>query len=459
MDALDYAEKSMKQDLPGSFSPIWNENRLIKDCAYAFSQEKFSDVLEIIAEDDFTDERNALAFKVAKQLFNENEPIDYYTMGTRLNEISRFNQLGGNGINYLVTLSDDGGSHDWIVNAKEIRRYSDLRRLSRKARKWQEIIENPQGESVEAILNIIYSDVNEEAERNSANTQGPKSLTRAYIERGLDIRDRQQNPEKFQEDVIPTGYPAIDQLLAGGFRKGNLIVVGARPGTGKTTLGLNIAERLIFNSAIQDPVLFFSLEMPFNEITDRFMASVAGIEHSQILNAKLSYEDYIQWQNGRERLQKSNEIFVDDTSNLKPIEIRARAGRFKQRFGLSLIVIDYLQYIQIPGYKNKVEELTKISNELKALAKDLNVPVVALAQLNRNSENRGDKTPGIADLRGSGSIEQDADIAMFIYRKDPDEQQTEILISKNRHGQTGSVFLTFNGQYSRFEDQGGDYGS
>ncbi len=451
MDVKDYGAKCMNEK---TINPQRCENKLIRDCVFEFSRDKFSDVVEIITEDDFMDERNALAFKVIKQLFNDNEPIDILTVGSRLDEISRFNQLScdKNGGNYLYCLIDDCASVDWITNAKVMQRYSIRRQLSRALERTLARNEDPQGESVETTFNSHLSELDAIAERVFTTTQGPKSLTRAYLERGLDIRDRQQNPEKYQNEVIPTGYPAIDQLLAGGFRKGNLIVIGARPGTGKTTLGLNIAERLIFNSTIKEPVLFFSLEMPLNEITDRFMASVAGIKHSIILNANMTDEDYIKWKCGGDKLQESNVIFVDDKSNIKPIEIKARASRFKQRRGLSLIVIDYLQYIQLPGYKNKVDELSKISNELKALAKDLNVPVIALAQLNRNSENRSDKTPGPADLRGSGSIEQDADIAMFIHRKDPHDQQTEILISKNRHGQTGSVPLTFNGQYSRFED-------
>lgn len=452
MDALDYAQKNMKpESLPGSLSPIDNENQLIKIMLMEFSRDQFCDVAEIITENDFASERNALAFKVIKQLFNENEQIDYYTVGSRLNEIPGFNC---NGINYLAKLTVDEslGSWNWIVNAKQIRRYSIRRQFSRILEKAKARNENPQGETVTASVNSLLSDLEPLQERLFASVKGPKNLTSAYIERYLDIRDRQQNPEKFQNEVIPTGYPALDQILAGGFRKGNLIVIGARPGTGKTTLGLNIAERLIFNTTIQEPVLFYSLEMPLNEITDRFMASVANVDHSRIITLKLSEDDHANVITGFDKLKDRNVIFVDDRSDLKPTEIKARASRFKQQRGLSLIVVDYLQYIQIPGYKSKVEELTKISNELKALAKVLNVPVIALAQLNRNSENRGDKTPGPADLRGSGSIEQDADIAMFIYRKDPHEQQTEILISKNRHGQTGSIFLTFNGQYSRFDD-------
>lgn len=451
MDVKDYAKKGMKPDLPGSLFPIGNEEQLIKIMLLEFSQEKFSDVVEIITEDDFTNEKNALAFKVIKQLVNENEPIDYYTVGKRLSENPKFNE---NGVNYLakLTTSEILGSWDWIVNAKEIRRCSIRRQLSRILERAKARNENPQGETVTASVNGLLSELEPLQERLFASVKGPKNLTSAYIERYLDIRDRQQNPEKFQNEVIPTGYPALDQKLAGGFRKGNLIVIGARPGTGKTTLGLNIAERLIFNATIQEPVLFYSLEMPLNEITDRFIASVANVDHSRIITLKLSEDDHSNVITGFDRLKNRNVIFVDDRSDLKPVEIKARASRFKQQRGLSLIVVDYLQYIQIPGYKSKVEELTKISNELKALAKVLNVPVIALAQLNRNSENRTDKTPGPADLRGSGSIEQDADIAMFIYRKDPNDQQTEILISKNRHGQTGSEKLTFNGQYSRFED-------
>lgn len=458
VDVLQCAEKSMKQESKSLFS-VSEENRLIQIMLKEFSQEKFSDIAEIITEDDFESERCGLAFKVIKQLVNENVTdknvtVDYYTVGKVLNEIPRFGQLESNGINYLCKLAsgDDLGTWDWIVNAKQIRRCS-LRR------KYRDILvraiarnENPQGETVTASVNSLLSDLEPLQERLFASTQGPQNLNRAYVERMQEHRDRQEKPEEHQGEIIPTGYPAIDQLLAGGFRKGNLIVIGARPGTGKTTLGLNIAERLIFNSTITEPVLFFSLEMPFHEITDRFIASVAGIDHAAILNASMTAEDYISWKNGFDRLKDRNVIFVDDRSNLKPVEIKARASRFKQQRGLSLIVVDYLQYIQNPGYKNKTEELEKISNELKALAKDLDVPVIALAQLNRNSENRGDKTPGMADLRGSGAIEQDADVAMFIYRKNPQEQQTEILISKNRHGQTGSVFLTFNGQYARFDD-------
>ena len=469
MDVTDYAKKGMKQDLPGSLFPIGNEEQLIKIMLLEFSQDKFSDVVEIITEDDFSSVRCGLAFKVIKQLVNENEPIESYTVGKRLNEISGFNQLENNGINYLakLTLSEALGSWDWIVNAKEIRRCSMRRQLSRILERAKARNEDPQGESVETTLNNVLSELDAIAERVFTSTKGPKNLTSSYIERYLDIRDRQQNPEKFQNEIIPTGYPAIDQLLAGGFRKGNLIVIGARPGTGKTTLGLNIAERLIFNSTIKEPVLFFSLEMPLNEITDRFMASVANVDHSRIITLKLSEDDHENIIKGFFKLKDDkqddkqddklkdkvrNVIYVDDKSDLKPVEIKARASRFKQQRGLSLIVVDYLQYIQIPGYKSKVEELSQISHDLKGLAKDLNVPVIALAQLNRNSENRSDKRPETADLRGSGSIEQDADIAMFIHRKDPQDQQVAIIISKNRHGPTGTALLTFNGQYSRFED-------
>ncbi|WP_406043691.1 replicative DNA helicase [Succinimonas sp.] len=461
VDALQYAEKNMnkkdmnKKDLPGSFFPIENENQLIKLCVFEFSREKFCDVVEIITEDDFTDKRNALAFKVIKQLFDEpNETIDLYSVGKRLSEIPGFKE---NGINYLATL-DNCGSINWIVNAKEIRRYSIRRQLSRELEKTEARNEDPQGESVETTLNNHLSRLDAIAERVFASTQGPKDFAEGIIKKREELRDRQQNPEKYQNEIIPAGYQVIDDQLDGGFRKGEFIVIGARPGTGKTTLGLNIAERLLFNSKIKDPVLFFSLEMNYNEIIDRGSASVCNVELSKIRTAKVKDEDYILWKDGIDRLKEINEknsnkkIAIEERSDLKPTEIKARASRFKQQRGLSLIVIDYLQYIQNPGYKNKVDEISSISHELKDMAKKLSVPVVALAQLNRNPENRSDKTPGTADLRGSGSIEQDADIVMLIDRKDPQNPETDIIIKKCRNGKPGVVNLRFNGQYSRFED-------
>lgn len=455
MDIADYSKFALQrsdQDLPKPHNSINNESMLIKVLVSDFTRKDFFNVCEIISASDFLDKRNEMAYKVISQLVNENKNVDVFSVGEILNEKKEFKQYG-DGVNYLVIgLPDNVETRDLISNAERIKQCSIRRQLNRLLEKVKARNEDPQGESLESTFNNAYLAMEKISERVFTSIQREKDLNQAYFEKVLEIRDRQQNPDKYQNEVIPTGYPAIDQLLAGGFRKGNLIVIGARPGTGKTTLGLNIAERLIFNSTIKDPVLFFSLEMPFNELADRFIASVASIDHSQILNANLTCEDYIQWQRGGEKLKQSNVIFVDDKTDIKPIEIKARASRFKQQKGLSLIVIDYLQYIQISGYKNRVEELSEISRQLKSLAKDLNVPVIALAQLNRNSENRSDKTPGPADLRGSGSIEQDADIAMFIYRKDPHDQQTEIIVSKNRHGKTGSVLLTFNGQYSRFDE-------
>lgn len=454
VDALQYAEKNMnkkdmnKKDLPGSFFPIENENQLIKLCAFEFSREKFCDIVEIITEDDFTDKRNALAFKVIKQLFDENETIDLYSVGKRLSEIPGFKE---NGINYLATL-DNCGSINWIVNAKEIRRCSIRRQLSRELEKTEAKNEDPQGESVETTLNNHLSRLDAIAERVFASTQGPKELNKGIRDIWLETRDRQQNPKKYQNEVIPTGYKAINDLLDGGFRKGEFIVIGARPGTGKTTLGLNIAERLILTTEIKEPVLFYSLEMNFKPIAQRGLSSICGVELSKIRKAELDYEEHIRCDDNTNNIQNLNKIFVEDRSDLKPTEIKARASRFKQQRGLSLIVIDYLQYIQNPGYKNKVDEISSISHELQDMAKKLNVPVVALAQLNRNLENRSDKTPGTADLRGSGSIEQDADIVMLIDRKDPQNPETDIIIKKCRSGQPGVVNLRFNGQYSRFED-------
>jgi replicative DNA helicase len=256
------------------------------------------------------------------------------------------------------------------------------------------------------------------------------SLTQAYEE-------ILQNPKKLQDEVIPTGYQMIDQILDGGFRKGNLIVIGARPGTGKTTLALNIAEKVIFT---HKSVLFISLKTPLNELTDRFIASVAGIDYSRILNNTMTDEDFNKFQTGAEKLKESGEIFTDDESNISCVEKTAN-GLIKHH-GVSLIIIDELEYLQTPGYDNADDNLNGVLIQLKKLARHLTVPVIALTQNTRKYENRSNEGPQITI----------PDVTMLLYQnqREPLEQQIEILIRK-KYGQAGVELLNFDKHFFRLE--------
>ncbi|HOW17385.1 MAG TPA: replicative DNA helicase, partial [bacterium] len=264
-------------------------------------------------------------------------------------------------------------------------------------------------------------------------------------------------------EFVSTGYKDLDDIISGGFRPGQLVIIAARPSMGKSALALNMAK----NAALlhDKKVMVFSLEMGKEEVLNRFMASEARINVSNINSGKIDESEWAKFTNAGEKLSESF-IFVDDTSGLTPGEIRSKCRRIKSREGLDLILIDYLQLMRTGSSsksQNREQEVSEISRTLKSIAKELGVPVVALSQLNREVDKRAseNKRPQLSNLRESGAIEQDADIIIFIYREDYYDKDSswkgvsDIIVAKNRNGRTDSVKLSWLSQYTSFENYAG----
>jgi replicative DNA helicase len=254
---------------------------------------------------------------------------------------------------------------------------------------------------------------------------------------------------------IPTGYTEFDKLTA-GLQAGDLIIVAGRPSMGKTTLAVNMAENAAIGARV--PTAIFSMEMPAQQLAFRMISSLGRVDQTHLRTGKFPDEDWSRI-NTAVQLMSDAPIFIDDTPALSPTEIRARARRLKREHGLGLIVLDYLQLMQVHGNtENRATEISEISRSLKALAKELSLPIIALSQLNRSVEQRTDKRPVMSDLRESGAIEQDADLIVFIYREEVYNQETprkgiaDISIAKQRNGPIGEFPLTFVGRFTKFEN-------
>jgi replicative DNA helicase len=265
---------------------------------------------------------------------------------------------------------------------------------------------------------------------------------------------------------VPSGFTDLDTMTA-GLQPGDLVIIAARPSMGKTAFILNLVEYAAVHSQSKAPTIIFSLEMSKESLVQRMLCSISKVDASRLRTGHLGESDWPKLTNGAGLLSEAP-IYIDDTPAISVLELRAKARRLKAEKNLGLIVVDYLQLMQGHNAENRQQEISEISRSLKALAKELSVPVVALSQLNRSLENRTDKRPVMADLRESGAIEQDADVIMFIYRetvyceacKKRDgscdkghEKDAEIVIGKQRNGPIGTVHLTFRGEYTRFENQ------
>ena len=317
---------------------------------------------------------------------------------------------------------------------------------------------NPEGRDSADILDLAESKVFEIAERRLGDNEGPKDIESVL---GKTI-DRLEALLKDNREVtgVSTGYTDLDKKTS-GLQPSDLVIVAARPSMGKTTFAMNLCENAMMTE--EKPVLVFSLEMPSEQIMMRMLASLSRVDQTKIRTAQLDDEDWARISNTMANMKEKDNLFVDDSSGLTPMEVRSRARKLaRERGGISLIMIDYLQLMRVPALSdNRTLEIAEISRSLKALAKELEVPVVALSQLNRSLEQRADKRPVNSDLRESGSIEQDADLIMFIYRDEvyhensEDKGIAEIIIGKQRNGPIGTSRLTFQGQFSRFDNYAG----
>jgi len=412
----------------------------------------FDQVADRLREDDFYRHEHRLIYKAITRLVELNKPIDVLTVSEALKELHELDQVGGEV--YLFELSNNTPSAANITAYADIvRERSVLRRLIMAASDIAENAFNAQGRSIVELLDAAERSVFSISEQGSRG-QGPVNI-KDYLAKTMDRIDtlfHSANPIT----GVPTGYHDFDNMTS-GLQSADLVIIAGRPSMGKTTLAMNIAENVAIKSRL--PVLIFSMEMPGEAIVMRLLSSLCRIDQLRIRTGKLADEDWPRISSTVSMLSEAP-LFIDDTPGLSPAEMRARARRLAKEHGqLGLIMVDYLQLMQVPGNnENRTAEVSEISRSLKGLAKELNSPVIALSQLNRGLEQRADKRPVMSDLRESGSLEQDADLVVFIYRDEvynensPDKGSAEIIIAKQRNGPIGKVRLTFMGQYTCFEN-------
>ncbi len=420
---------------------------------------------DLLTETDFYRFEHRLIYGAIAALVQAGKPADVITVFERLQGLGKAEDCGG--LAYLNALAQS------VPSAANMRRYAEivreraiLRKLIAASDEIATAAFNPQGRAVPQVLDEAEAKIlkiGEEGSRQRSGFQSIDKLVIALMDRVNELHDNGA------EDVtgVRTGYFDLDRLTA-GLQKGDLLVLAARPSMGKTAFALNIAENVAVKEEL--PVLVFSMEMGASQLALRMVGSIGRINQQNLRTGRLADDEWGRLAEAVDRLSKS-QVFIDETPALTVAELRARARRMARQFGgtLGLICIDYLQLMSGNGGsdENRATELGEISRGLKALAKELQCPVMALSQLNRSVESRNDKRPMMSDLRESGAIEQDADVIMFIYR---DEYYTkdackepgvaEIIIAKQRNGPVDTVKLTFLRTLTRFENrapEGGEY--
>ena len=412
-------------------------------------------VADVVVEQDFYRRDHQLIFRAIEQLMEKAQPVDVVTLAEYHDQRGELDKVGE--LAYLGTLARNTPSAANIAAyANIVRERSILRQLIQIGNNIANMAFTPEGRNSEEMLDTAERHVFEIAEKGAKRGGGfiqVKEVLSSVVDR-ID--------QLFEQDSgitgLPTGFIDFDEQTS-GLQPADLIIVAGRPSMGKTTFAMNLAENIAIQA--KEPVAVFSMEMPADSLAMRMLSSLGRIDQHRLRTGKLNDED---WPRLTSAIQLLNDapLFIDDTGGLTPTELRARARRLKREHGLSLIVIDYLQLMQGSSNgrqaENRATEISEISRSLKALAKELNVPVIALSQLNRSLEQRPNKRPVMSDLRESGAIEQDADIIVFIYRDEvynedsAEKGKAEIIIGKQRNGPIGTVALTFQGKYTRFEN-------
>lgn len=409
-------------------------------------------IADRVLENDFYRNEHRIIFKTLNTLAGRNQPFDVLTVTEALKDLGQLNEVGGEV--YLFELASNTPSAANIAAYADIvAERSILRQLISISGEIATSAYSPGTQDSAEILDHAERLIFNIAERK-VRGQGPEKLSAILAHTAERIDELYHS-----DDIITglsTGFNDLDDMTS-GFQPGDLVIVAGRPSMGKTSFAMNIVEQAAIKST--KPVLVFSLEMAGEQLAMRMISSLGRIDQHRVRTGKLTDDDWPRVTSAISMLSEAP-MFIDDTPALGPAEMRARARRVAREHGqLGLIMVDYLQLMQVPGSKeNRTNEVSEISRSLKALAKELSVPVLALSQLNRGLEQRQDRRPVMSDLRESGSIEQDADVIAFIYRDEvynpdtPEKGIAEIIISKQRNGPTGKVKLTFLGQYTRFEN-------
>ncbi|MDI6714719.1 MAG: replicative DNA helicase [Thermodesulfovibrio sp.] len=413
--------------------------------------ESITKAIEILSPDDFYREAHRKIYLAMLELFDKNEPIDLITITEHLKDKGELEEVGG--LSYLSTLATVVPTSANIrYHAKLVREKALLRSLIRACTEIAtKIYEEP--EDAEEMIDYAEKLIFEISEkRTNTNFYQMKDVVKQTFKIIESMYER-----KAVITGVPSGFKDLDELTS-GFQPGDLIIIGGRPGMGKTAFSLNIAQHV--GVELGEPVAFFSLEMSKEQIAMRLLSSLAMVNASALRKGFISKRDWERLTDSAVRLSEAP-IYIDDSSQMSVLEIRAKARRLKMEKGkLSLIIIDYLQLMRSrTAYDRREQEISEISRSLKAMAKELKVPVIALSQLNRSVEKTTDRRPTLANLRESGAIEQDADVIIFLYRdevynkKNPaNKGKAEVIVAKQRNGPTDTVYLTFLSDYTRFLD-------
>ncbi|HLW04693.1 MAG TPA: replicative DNA helicase [Azoarcus sp.] len=412
-------------------------------------------VADLVSEGDFYRDDHRRIYSHIARLVDQGKPADVVTVYESLDKSNEGERAGG--LAYIAEIANATPS------AANIRRYAEivreraiLRKLVTAGNEISSSALNPSGRDAKSLLDRAEAKVFEIAEDGARDAGGfvkIQPLLRQVADRVQELYDR-DNPNEVTG--VPTGLIDLDDKTS-GLQPSDMIIIAGRPAMGKTSLALNMAEHVAVDCGL--PVGIFSMEMPGSQLATRLISSIGRIDQTKLRTGRLSDEDWQRLTTAMGRLYEAP-IHIDETPGLNPIDLRARARRLARQYGgkLGLIVIDYLQLMTgMRDNDNRASELSDISRSVKSLAKELNVPIIALSQLNRSLEQRPNKRPVMSDLRESGAIEQDADIIMFIYRDEvynpdtPDKGSAELIIGKHRNGPTGTVRLTFRAECTRFE--------
>ena len=410
----------------------------------------------VIAEDFYTFAHKAI-FQTMEELMRNQTPIDLITLDQALKAKGISDSVGS--FAYLADLSNNTpNAINILAYAEIVREKAILRELIAVGNRIAENSYSPKGKDIKMVLDEAEREVFAIAEKRSSSTEGPQNVLSVLESTIARIETLGKLENHNGVTGVTTGFVELDKKTA-GLQPSDLIIVAARPSMGKTTFAMNLCENAAMAS--DKPVLVFSLEMPAEQIMMRMIASLARVDQTKIRTGQnLEEAEWSKIASVFGMFKQKNNLYIDDSSGLTPTELRSRARRvYRENGGLSMIMVDYLQLMRAPAFSdNRTLEIAEISRSLKALAKELEVPVIALSQLNRTLEQRADKRPVNSDLRESGSIEQDADLIMFIYRDEvyndnsEDKGVAEIIIGKQRNGPIGRVRLAFNGQFSRFDN-------
>jgi len=411
-------------------------------------------VADVITADDFYRKDHRLIYLAIGNLIENGSPCDVVTVSEHLDGRGELDNSGG--LEYLATLvNETAGAANARAYAKILRERATLRALISAGNEIAGSAFTNDGRTAAEVLEDAEKMVFEIADKGTRGRNGFKSLKDILPE----AVDRIDTLHQSDGDItgISTGFNEFDKLTA-GLQPGDLVIIAGRPSMGKTSLAVNIAENAAIGSKV--PTAIFSMEMPAQQLAFRMISSLGRVDQTHLRTGNFPDEDWSRI-NTAVQLMSDAPIFIDDSASLSPTEIRARARRLKREHGLGLIVLDYLQLMQVHGStENRATEISEISRSLKALAKELELPIIALSQLNRSVEQRTDKRPIMSDLRESGAIEQDADVVLFLYREEvydhdcPEDLKgiAEVIIGKQRNGPIGEIKLKFFAEYTRFEN-------